>query len=92
MNFLTNQEFISRDVIINEDAFPYHSDSYTKYMQPVPPSMPRLTPLATDDYINSEIPAIDDYINSEEVHSPSAQQNNSNSDENSTFTIPNSCC
>lgn len=52
MNLLTNQEFISRDVVFHEEVFPYHLDCSTKYMKPVPPSMPVLNPPVTDDILN----------------------------------------
>lgn len=38
LNLLTGKEFISRDVVFNEAVFPFHKNSTSSYMSPLPPT------------------------------------------------------
>lgn len=79
MNILTNQEFISRDVVFNEEVFPYHPDCSAKYMKPVPPLMPviddSLTYPETDIHVES--PLRDDYNSTSTVDESSTENDSS---------------
>jgi len=37
MNLLTNQTFVSRDVVFHEHIFPHHPSSLQQYKYPIPP-------------------------------------------------------
>lgn len=79
LNLITNKPFVSRDVKFFETIFPYHPDSLTTYMSPLPVSSTTLHPsgLIDDFYIlddpSEESPFID-------ANSDSSATTNSDSD------------
>lgn len=51
LNLLTQKQFVSRDVIFHESIFPLHNSSTNSFMQPVPPSLPKLAQTHHDDWL-----------------------------------------
>ena len=51
LNLITNQYFVSRDVLFYEHIFPYQKESYHQYMQPLPSAVFKNNKARLDDIL-----------------------------------------